>query len=504
MTAREEVDGPPQVYRSASLQHAIDFACRLKDEGRYDWFRGQVRHEPPHSSLFRRFTRDPAAHQLAVRRAEWFKEWVRITPELAYLLDGEDLYALHAIAQHYGIPTNLLDFTTDPRIAGFFAADTAQVVQTCESCIYCLDTRSLEMAWLHARATRERSTVRIEPIRIAVDNLWRLQAQRGVFLHANYNWDADYPMDRILFPYSGYPDAPSSSEVYPVDKSSLEILLDQYFDRERQIHLAYEVQRFVSTDAPGSTVHLLSAGPASAAAEPRDDVRSPTSSWSKGALDGWHANAVEDYEETVVNEVRLLCLDPTAAPTAWSDSIGGELGRMLSHEQDLRLRTVAWQIRGLQSPTLLRQCEEGLRVMWNGMRRLPYTDEEIAACAASVVLLAASGFSNGSWDAARERVFTECFEEPVLVGLACADGSGAHAFVGRAALLNGLRSIDGASDHPRLDLEQLFRQVADPTEMFEFPFLREQFVRHIIPCQVALGRSPVLFNPAKVTFFGNP
>lgn len=504
MTAREEVDRPPQVYRSASLQHAVDLACQWKDEGRYDWFRGQVRHEPAHSSLFRRFISDPAEHQLAVRRTEWFKEWVRITPELANLLDSEDLYALHAIAQHYGIPTNLLDFTTDPLVAGFFAADTIQPVQGCESCIYCLDTLSLEKAWQHAKATRDRSKVRLEPIRIAVDNLWRLQAQRGVFLHANYAWDADYPMDRILFPYSGHPVAPNRSEIYPIHKSSLEILLDQYFGRERVSRMADEVGRFAATHARGSTFHLIPAGPASAGAEPGDAVRSPSSSWSTGALAAWHANVVEDYEETVVNEIRCLCLDHDAAPAEWVDSIDRGLRRILSLEPDLRLRAVAWEVHGPLSPTLLRQLGDGLRVLWNGMRRLPYTDGEIASCAASVVLLVASGFANGSWDAARDRVFTECFEEPVLVGLACADGSSAHAFVGRAALLKGLRVLDGAPDLPRIDLEQLFRQIDDPSVMFEFHFLREQFVRHVIPCQVALGRSPVLFNPARVTFFGNP
>jgi WD40 repeat protein len=266
MTAREEVDRPPQVYRSASLQHAVELACQWKDEGRYDWFRGQVRHEPAHTSLFRRFISDPAEHQLAVRRTQWFKQWVKTTPQLAHLLDSEDLYALHAIAQHYGIPTNLLDFTTDPRVAGFFAADTIQPAQGCESCIYCLDTHSLERTWQHAKATRDRSGVRIEPIRIAVDNLWRLQAQRGVFLHANYDWEADYPMDRILFPYSGYPVAPNRSEIYPIDKSSLEILLDQYFDRERLLRMADEVGRFAATHAPGSTFHLIPAGPEPAGA----------------------------------------------------------------------------------------------------------------------------------------------------------------------------------------------------------------------------------------------
>src|SRR6185436_2754536 len=59
-----------------------------------------------------------------------------------------------------------------------------------------------------------------------------LQAQAGVFLYTNYNWELDYPMDRIVFPYTGYPAFPLKERIYPTDRSPLEQLLDQYFDVE--------------------------------------------------------------------------------------------------------------------------------------------------------------------------------------------------------------------------------------------------------------------------------
>ena len=41
-----------------------------------------------------------------------------------------------AVAQHYGIPTHLLDFTLDPRVAAYFAVDNAETVKGNEAAIY--------------------------------------------------------------------------------------------------------------------------------------------------------------------------------------------------------------------------------------------------------------------------------------------------------------------------------------------------------------------------------
>ena len=49
-----------------------------------------------------------------------------------------------------------------------------------------------------------------------------------MFLYVNYNWDVDYPMGRIVFPYQGYPVTPTREGIYPEDRSALEQLLDEY------------------------------------------------------------------------------------------------------------------------------------------------------------------------------------------------------------------------------------------------------------------------------------
>jgi hypothetical protein len=212
-----------QVYEAANVEEAIDLAARMKEEGKYDWFRGQVHDWAPLSSLRRVFeSKSEEKQQKVYRRYELFFNWVKRTPNLRYLLEPQCVHDAFAILQHYGIPTHYIDFTTNPAVAGFFAADTRETPPEGKACIYCLNTEELQWVWNGIKGIEARKEAAIEPVRIDVTNLWRLQAQEGVFLYANYNWQIDFPMDRILFPYSGYPPYPTKERVYPKDKSSLE------------------------------------------------------------------------------------------------------------------------------------------------------------------------------------------------------------------------------------------------------------------------------------------
>src|SRR4051812_34590385 len=132
-----------EVHRARDIDEAIELASKFRDEKQYDWFRGQVRTEwPPYSSLMRRLLKDPDA--LTTQKGRLFRlaEWLGRTPGLEAMVQDTD--AFFAIAQHYGIPTHYIDFTTDPAVAGFFAADTKEPVPPgTESCIFCLDSADL-------------------------------------------------------------------------------------------------------------------------------------------------------------------------------------------------------------------------------------------------------------------------------------------------------------------------------------------------------------------------
>jgi len=213
-------------YNVANIEEAVELANQLKDKGRYNWFRGQVRDWKPVSSFFRILeTRSPEKKDAVLERIGLFCDWLGKTPGLEYLLQPDRVNDCYAIMQHYGIPTSYIDFTTDPSVAGYFAADTTELPREGNACIYCLNTDDLLSHWKALATLGERRGAEMELVAIDVSNLWRLQAQHGLFLYCNYNWSMDYPMDRILFPYSGFPSFPTRDRIYPENKSSLEQLL---------------------------------------------------------------------------------------------------------------------------------------------------------------------------------------------------------------------------------------------------------------------------------------
>src|SRR5689334_22379218 len=106
--------GGSTVYEVRSCQAATELAQEFCEKGKYDWFRGQV--SAAHlivPTLLRPTTDLRLANELLDR----FFAWVNLTPGLEQITKDES--QIYAVAQHYGLPTHLVDFTVDPNIAGF-------------------------------------------------------------------------------------------------------------------------------------------------------------------------------------------------------------------------------------------------------------------------------------------------------------------------------------------------------------------------------------------------
>jgi hypothetical protein len=108
------------IIRVDNVAEAVRLAEKSKRSGDYDWFRGQTRNWPVRPSFMR--LKDESSRQAALEKLGRYEAWVKSTPGLEHLASDTD--AAIAVAQHYGLPTNFVDFTTDPRIAGFFASQT--------------------------------------------------------------------------------------------------------------------------------------------------------------------------------------------------------------------------------------------------------------------------------------------------------------------------------------------------------------------------------------------
>ncbi|MBZ0319149.1 MAG: FRG domain-containing protein [Anaerolineae bacterium] len=134
-------------YKVNNVAEAVELAKKLKQEGLYDWFRGQKQNWRVKSSFARL---DDKKRELATHKRRRFVQWIKMTPGLEHLTDTNDpivVDSIIAIAQHYGIETNFVDFTSNPEIAGFFASHGELPKNEGTSCIICLNTKEFSDFW---------------------------------------------------------------------------------------------------------------------------------------------------------------------------------------------------------------------------------------------------------------------------------------------------------------------------------------------------------------------
>lgn len=502
-----------EIYTVANVEEAVEVANDFKATETYNWFRGQVQDRPPLSSLYRvQHSGDHNKEARETRRLGMFFEWMRKVPELQYLIEPERTHCLFAIIQHYGIATHYIDFTTDPAVAGFFAADTTTPPSDGQSCIYCLNTDDLMELWDVLRNLDFRKEASIELVEINVDNLWRLQAQRGVFLFANYNWQIDYPMDRIVFPYSGYPSYPARERIYPQHKSPLEQLLDQYFSLERSVFGNEHLREMLTT----LKEHGVKVGDSERTSFPEgfykkafidpSRIRS-LESWSPDSIGSWDLTSLEDYHESAGPTIRLK-LNPQAGVEEIRKSVTFGVKQLLRAERAVRSKTIDWSFTGLPNSLSQDELDDTLRPVWNGMRRLPYSDEEIAAACGSVVALLMAGLQRERSREGLIQRFSECFGESIRVEFANLDGSSSRGLAALESLRRALRTDLAELLVPEFkeyaNSRELFVIIYNPRLMFEFEEFKGMFAREVIPAQAVEKREPIVFNPTRLETFGLP
>ncbi len=508
MDSYEREIGVPQgivTYRVTNIEEAIELANQMKVEGRYNWFRGHVQAWPPYPSMGRVWASGDAERKERVtQRQIMFYNWVGLIQKLQFLQKREYDHDYFAIMQHYGIPTFYIDFTTDPGVAGFFAADTKEPPIEGQSCIYCLDTDELMSVWEIAKKFVPEGSI-LELVEIDVENLWRLQSQRGVFLFTNFNWDMVYPMDRILFPYSGYPSYPTRERIYPEHKSPLEQLLDQFFFLESANEGAKLMKQM--SEEMGINYYTVEEGPPEGF-YPDSVIDSasvtPLASWSSEALRAWQIVPQEDYYQTMGPSLKLQ-LQPNASTEEIRRSVSFGVKQILRSDATLRSKAVDWVFSGL--PDSL--ANEKLRPVWDGMRRLPYTDEEIADALSTVTALLILGIREEISPSNEIEMFEQCFGECMRIEFAHQDGSGTRGLAALESLRRALRSDMAELLLPEYreriyNIHDLFFGIHSPRLMFEFEEFKSMFAREIIPSQILLGRDLLLFNPAQLKVLGLP
>jgi hypothetical protein len=148
--------------------------------------------------------------------------------------------------------------------------------------------------------------------------------------------------------------------------------------------------------------------------------------------------------------------------------------------------------------------EASVRAAWNGMRNLPYTNEDIAAAMSALVKLCSLSDCFGNDGANADRAFASWVPDAVRLEFGHRDGSYSQAYCSDANLLDAL-DAGWTANLRNPELESIVTALCymnDPRLMFDFKQLVWIFAREVIPSQLAMKRPIVLFNPANMDSFG--
>jgi hypothetical protein len=494
-----------KVYKVNSVAQAMALAEELKFKGEYDWFRGQAHEWPLCPTLNRQ---DEESRNNALLRLARFGNWVQSVPEARYLDSDE---AILAVAQHYGLPTHFLDFTASPRVAVFFATHEPPAGAE-QGFVLCLNTADLNKVWNECLCEVQSDRLPLRFVELHVPDLWRLQAQHGVFLDCPYaNVEDEYPVDRIVFPLQNAECLIPEAAIYPDRKSRLEQLLDRYFETERQwatLSWLKEIGQLRNTvfsfpDPKNTSDQLVPSG----------ELPIHTS-WSDAELHKWLTTPDESWHRVHANERvdLLLPMQPQAAGRTASSNIR----KLFAADAARRSQAIGFTVMldaSAQSSFVSEILSSRLDALWDGLRTLPYGEEELAGGMGSVVQLTMeAGPSRESqqpgsptWREAARR----CFGEVVEIEFGAVGGGGNRACVAVRDLLAAVRlDLDSflapEVDDVRADVRRLLSAFRSPRRLFEFHALARLFALQIAPFQVCARTPPFLFTPAGLFTLGLP
>lgn len=501
----------PEHFEADSVQEAVALAERLQAADEYNIFRGQIVDWPMRSSFCRRA---PAERTAAERKFLEFAAFVHGTPELEALRG--DRFGVMAIAQHYGIPTFLVDFTTKATVAGWFASD-GKPVEGRRSVIYLAHEEYL------AEHYRDRLPL-LKTLRIAVDNLWRLQAQSGLFLHLPYADDPELDtwlaegFGSIRFRYRGPLGEIPESAIYPNRKSRLEVLFDGFTTeqklRESQARLrALGMQIIPPPDA---------ATPRPAAAFVGEQAPPVHPSWAASRTVAWSRPPAEtfrrqDHPPEVLLEARSDALKD-GNPRALQRQLAARIQEFMASHPNARAGFVNFRLCLSDSGTCLDHCAhpesrlrrtvgQDLADCWDGMRVFPYPDwllcNALAYLATSWLKVHGAGLS--LYQTTQALLGTNLFIE---FGLAIG-GQHATVAVPEEEFITALRSDLPDLLKPELHDRKtkpdlLLHEVLEPARLFDFERFVELFGYRLVPGQFLMRqREVVLFSPTGIDRLGN-
>lgn len=475
---------------ATNLKEAFVIAQQLRSTGRATWFRGQTRNWPLLSS----FVRSTPTKQLAAKeRFAYFWDWLHRLPALASLAADED--AAQAVAQHYGLATNLVDFSTEPKVAAFFATHSPPPPYEGEdrSCIICLNYEELDELWNSVRLVRPEMH-ELRAIKVDIPELWRIQAQRGVFLEYPFDTSFErrvFDFDRIVFPTERDPAVLEGlipeEDIYPTQKSDLEILLDQFFMLERMKEGSRRTDELsmitkIQWEAPSNGIEHECFGPSGLPVH---------ESWEPGRLAEWLSPENERWSRRSAAPKTTIRYPSIGESPTKVQVMKDQICAAFAEDSELRRGPVSWILVDASAAVPLTRWIE---LAWDGLRRWPCSSTDIAQALATVVEygMLINGQPTARQDVELARQLAErCLGPAMEIEIGMEDGSYARGFVNSDLLWQAVRKDFGdfLTDDWRPKIRTVLHvlQVAsNPKRAFVFDRLQSLFCTQVVPTQVVL------------------
>lgn len=495
------------VHHAEDIWDAMQVAEALCESGEYDLFRGQRKDYP----LVPTALRESVDANEVGRRLNELAGWVSQTAELSSLHHNAD--AILAVAQHYGLPTPLLDFSYSPKIACFFATDGAELGDT--GTLVCINKDRFKKSWqdINERYFSDKGHYLTEVVEVDVRNLWRMQAQQGLFVRCHVDpmmLEMFSHMLHINFPQTVHAEICSRDEIYPVEKSHLEVLLDQYFlidsypERQRQL-----------TESWGPPIASLS----------EEDVRQeqmtyfksgkqpqPHRSWMSKSAQTWLLEPNEHFGADVRSRSVTITVSDGEYEPQLAEKLELELLNNLTPKQGAKRDSIDWKVvfpngqEAYNSPEGMTptkdewaefKISEMVDAIYSGMRNLPYSHEQVARAIARYIMMVQFG----------------CYSVIEQTEGLEFDGGGfnCRGFCSRKNVVAALREdffdlIDPSrlNDEGLLDFRDTLFVARQPKSSYDFDKFLDLFVDDLIPSHaaVAIESLVICLNPMKIEVLG--
>ncbi len=480
------------IYEVNNIYDAYRLIVRFKTIGKYHWFRGQSRNWALNSSLARLNKID---RQNSINKLLRFISWIK--NEKGTKSFSKDIDKIIAVAQHYGIPTNFIDFTTEPKVACYFCTRKKWARKNWVSSIICINTIEIQEKFQKYK----QNEICPELLNIDLLDLWRLNSQKGRFLFLPYiNFEKHLSIDRINFPFTSAFSLIEEQEVFPDRKSPLETIIDKFFDNEKVIAF----HEYVKKDKKIKKFQMSSIDESYKVIKKQLSIHN---TWKKNTVNKWSINTGVFIPKKFQYENIVLNINFIKNHNILFQKVYDEIFINLNNIANLKSKYLTWEINFSDKRKLNNKY---LELYWDGTKLYPYKLEDIAYGLSNCIVLQFISKKNRFINDEKLKEFiTDLWGESLYIEIA-SNSAHSRAFVCVENLKHCIRSdIQKYIKFNNLieeDISELLLYCNKVKYLFNFDKMCKLFSREIIPTQIIRnnGMGSIIYSPANLNILGIP